>query len=363
MSRKANIITEKEKKSIIFTIKNNGAIAIENPVDCEVLSNDICAKTGKFISSSTIKRFFGFYESRFAPSYHTVRILNEYILMMNEQKNVKNDGIEKMIIGFFNPIHFESIDKSNTTFQAACRTIALHLREHPVIFEKVMEPIAKSNMGRAFYYELFPDYEILSAFQYKGYEAYLSHEPSYEGQLFGRCILFLKDFFVEDFSRLKTRWEDLVQFYDEALTIHPFVLGRYYQCRLIGSYYFNKREKKTLIKEVFLIEKKQPRNKKNLFLEFPGFHYFSCDALWHIDEFEALYELSNIALSDFKKYEEFVWKGYYDQLLLYKALALVNLGKKKGAEKILLKLNHSSFYFISKDYFLNLFNLLKKALV
>lgn len=363
MPRKINIISEKEKKSIIFTIKNKGTITIENPVDCDLLSNDICTKTGKYISSSTLKRFFGFYDSEFAPSYHTVRILNEYISVINEGKNMKNDGIEKLIIDFFNPNHFEKIDKSNSTFQAACRTIALHLRENPVLFEKVMEPIAKSIMGRAFYYELFPDYEILSAFQYKGYEAYLSHESSYEGQLFGRCVLFSKEFFLEDFSKMKTRWEELLNFYDESLVIHPFVLGRYYQCRLIGSYYFNKREKKTLIKEVFLIEKKQPRNKKNYFLEFPGFHYFSCDGLWHIDEFEALYELSNIALSDFKKYEEFVWKGYYDQLLLYKALALVNLGKKKEAEAILPKLNPSSFYFISKDYFLNLFNVLKKAVV
>lgn len=363
MSRKVNIISEEEKQSIIFTIKNKGKITVENPVDCETLSDDICSKTGKYISASTIKRFFGFYKSPFAPSYHTIRILKEYILMINEHKKINNDALEKLIIAFFNPIHFETIDKSNTAFQAACRTIAFHLREHPIVFENVMEPIAKSNTGRAFYYELFPDYEILPKFQYKGYEAYLKHETSYEGLLFGRCVLFLKEFLLEDFVMMKKRWEDLIQFYDKSTSVHPFVLGRYYQSRLLGSYYFNRKEKNALIKEVFQIEKIQPRNKKKLFLEFPGFHYFTCDALWHMGEYNALFELSSIALADFKIHKEFIWKGYYDQLLLYKALALVNLGKKKDAEKIMPNINPSSFYFISKNYFLQLYGELKKELI
>ena len=330
MPRKPNIVPKKEINDIISTIKKKGSIIIEHSVDCKKLANHIFVVTGKYISESTIKRFFGFNKSKFSPSYDTIRILNEYrkYITLKQSADISDtESVDKLILDFYNPLHFEDIDKSDSSFQAACSKMAIYLRNNPVVFQNIMEPLAKSKMGRVFYYELFPDYEILSDFQYKGYEVYLRYETTYEGKMFANCMLFLKAFFDKDHTKMKKIEENIIKLYDKTSALHPFVFGRYYQTRLIATSLFNKNELKGLIKEVFNIEKTQPRDGRKLFREFPGFHYFSCDGLWHAKEYEALYNLSNIALKEYKQYKEFKWKGYYDHLNLYNSLALLKMGK------------------------------------
>ena len=82
--------------------------------------------------------------------------------------------------------------------------------------------------------------------------------------------------------------------------------------------------------------------------------------MWHAQEYEHLYNISEIALNDFKKHTEFIWKGYYDQLHLYQGLALSKLGKTKEDTKKLKLIRPDSFYFISKKYFQGLHTVLKK---
>jgi len=356
MARKPNPISEKEINEIATLIKNKGSIKIIHPVDCKLLSNHIFTITGKYISSSTIKRFFGFYPSSFSPSYDTINILKRYIEL--EIIN-KNNNYTELVVSFFNPLHFESINYADKSFQASCRVIAIHLRNNPNLLEKVMDKIAMSELGRRFYFDLFPDYEILCTVQYKGFEKYLIFEKSYEGQMFAKCILFLKSFFESDISAMKIKWMDISKFYKKNKKLHPFVLGRYFQIQLIAQFNFNPIELKKLKKEIFNVEKKQPRNGLNNFMEFPGFHYFTCDGLWHVNAYDELLELSNIALHDFDKHKEFIWKGYYDQLYLYKGLALANLGKKSEAKKLLKEIKTENFYFPTKSYFEKLYNELK----
>ncbi len=365
MPRKPNVVSKKEINDIISTIKKRGSIVIEHSVDCKNLANHIFVVTGKYISESTIKRFFGFNQSKFSPSYDTIRILNEYkknIILNQSIGTSDTSAVEKLIIDFYNPLHFEDIDKSDSSFHAACRKMAIFLRNNPVVFQNIMAPLAKSKIGRAFYYELFPDYEILSDFQYKGYEIYLRHETTYEGKMFANCLLFLKAFFDKDNVKMKKSEQNILKLYDSTKTLHPFVLGRYYQTRLIASFLYKKSELKGLMKEVFSTEKNQPRDGRKLFREFPCFHYFACDGLWHVREYEALYNLSNIALKEYKQYKEFSWKGYYDHLYIYNALALQKMGKQAEATKFFKKINSKNFYFISKKYFLDLYNELKSGI-
>ena len=363
MARKPNPISKKEIDDIKNLIIKTGDAVVENAADCKKLANRISEVTGKYISESTIKRFLGFQQSEFSPSYDTIRILKDYILKSNHHPSNASDELEHLVLSFYNPAHFENIDKGDKSFQAACRSMALLLRKNQELFEKVMEPLAKSTMGRSFYYELFPDYEILSAFQYKGYEKYVENETTYEGKLFANCILFLKYFFDGNLPLMKSKWQHVIKTFEKSIPIHPFVLGRYYQTLLIASYYFQKKETKNIINEIFIVEKTMPRNQKGLFKEFPGFHYFVCDGLWYIDAHESLLQLSSVALSDFKKTTEFKWKGYYDQLYIYNSLALIKLGKIKEAKKNLKQINPAQFYFISKSYFEKLYAALKASLV
>ena len=212
MGRKPNTILQSEVVELISLLKKKGSVPIENLADCKLLSNNIFVVTGKYISESTIKRFFGFHQSKFQPASETVKILKEYISIDIYKLSNNNVSVD-FILDFFNPRHFENIEKSDKSFQAASRSIALSLKKNPVLFEKVMEPIAKSKFGRAFYYELFPDYDCLADFQYKGYEKYLEYEKSYEGKIFANCILFLKYLLENNLVMMKSQWTIILKLY------------------------------------------------------------------------------------------------------------------------------------------------------
>lgn len=356
MARKKNIVPQSEITSLQNEIKSICTFSIENAIDCKNLSNQIFSATGKYISFSTLKRFFGFNQSDFSPSYDTINILKEYIAISTQQKKV---SVAQVIIDFYDPKHFKEISKSDQSFQAASRTMAMLLRENKNLFEESMSTLAQSKIGRAFYFELFPDYEILSSFQYKGYEHYLKYEDTHEGKLFANCVLFLKYFFDND-EKMMTFYHNkaLVEF-KKSTQIHPFVLGRYFQVNLMYNFHFNKKMVSKIIDEMYKSEKLQSRNAKELFREFPGFHYFVCDGLWHAEEYEHLLKISEIAITEYEKHEEFIWKGYYDHLQIYHGLALSKLGKTIEASTKIKKIQPESFYFISRKYFMELFEVLK----
>lgn len=359
MARKKNVISKLEIASLQKEIKSNCIIQIENAIDCKNLSNHILLTTGKYLSFSTLKRFFGFNKSEFSLSYDTIKILKEYIALCTNQKQV---SVAQIVIDFYTPKHFKEISKSDQSFQAASRTMALLLKENKNLFEESMLPLAQSKIGRVFYFELFPDYEILSEFQYKGYELYLKYENSQEGKLFACCVLLLKYFFDGDNKMMNFYHHKVLLQFKKTKELHPFILGRYYQVQLIHSFLFYPKMISKIITEIYKVEKLQPRNAKELFREFPGFHYFVCDGLWHAEEYEHLFKISEIAMAEYEKYEEFIWKGYYDQLHLYQALALTKLGKAKEASSKIKKIQPDSFYFISKKYFTELFEVLKGEL-
>jgi len=360
MARKPNPISKEEIRSIINTIKAQGEIAIHNAVDCTKLSFHVFNVTGEYISATTLKRFFGFTKSEFSPSFDTIKILKQYAGHFN--KKSKSSSLANFIINFFEPLHFEKINKDDKTFHAACRTIALQLKNDLPLLEQVMEPLAKNENGRRFYFDLFPDYELISTIQYKGYENYLLHEKSYEGKIFANCVLFLKEFFNDDVNGMKNKWGTTSKLFDKAKKLHPFVLGRYYQVQLIASHQFNKPNVKKITEDIFKTETKMPRNETGLFKEFPGFHYFACDGFWQIKSYDELLNLSTIALHDFKKHNEFIWKGYYGQLYLYQGLALVNLNRKTEAKKLLKYIKPENFYFPTKKYFDSLHEILITSL-
>jgi hypothetical protein len=151
--------------------------------------------------------------------------------------------------------------------------------------------------------------------------------------------------------------------YKKTKQFHPFVWGRYFQVTLMYNFHFSKKMVSKIIDEMYKSEKYQSRNEKGLFREFPGFHYFVCDGLWHAEEYEHLLKISKIALTEYEKHEEFIWKGYYDHLQIYHGLALSKLGKTKEASTKIKKIQPESFYFISKKYFTELFEVLKQKQV
>ncbi len=349
MARKPNLISKEEIHQLSTLIKEKGSIPIVHAVDCKQLSYHVHTITGKNLSESTLKRFFGFSKNEFSPSYDTVRILKQYVTQHIQSAKVSDAA--SLVLDFFNPLHFEQISTADNSFRAACRSIALSLKKDTLLLEQVMEPLAGSAYGRRFYYDLFADYELLPKVQKKGYALYLQHEKTYEGKMFAHCILFLCGFFENNHDLMKDKWKTISALYQPKSKLHPFVLGRYFQTQLMAHHLFKPAETKKIIDDVFKIEKKMPRNEAGNFKEFPGFHYFVCDGLWHIGAYDQLLKMSAIALMEFRKYKEFTWKGYYDQLYLYRALALIRLGKSKQAQQLSTRIQPERFYFPTKNYF------------
>ncbi len=361
MSRIRNSISPETIEDIKNQILRNSHIPIQFPKDCEALSKHMYQVTGKTISASTLKRFLGFHKSAFAPAYDTIRICEEFLNIENNKQSSIQQTTD-LIVAFFNPLHFKKIDKADVSLQATCRSMAIHIRTNAFLFEKAMGPIAESEFGRAFYYELFPDYDRLVDFQYKGFIKYLEHEKGYEGKMYGNSILFLKHFWVKDWDSLEKSWKLILKTYNPSKKIHPLVLGRYYQVSLIGSKFFDPKETPSILKEIFMVEKTMPRDKTGMFLDFPGFHYNTCDGLRYTEHYDELYQLSDIALSDFKQTDEFKWKGFYDHLYMFKALALLKMGKKEESKKLVSLINPKQFYFTCKEYYERLLNEIKKEL-
>ena len=94
-----------------------------------------------------------------------------------------------------------------------------------------------------------------------------------------------------------------------------------------------------------------PRNVEGDFDEFPGFHYLICDAFYLKKDYPSLLFFAEKGLTDFQEFPEFAWKGYYDQLRIFKAVAISQLDRYTDVIRSIAKIDSSGFYFISRNYF------------
>lgn len=355
MARTPNLFGAEQKKSLVERIRRNIPFEIRSHRDCQKLSELIFIATKQSISASTIRRLFDFEKTPFHPSPFTVEVLETYITYQVQIQS-KSSDMSALIIEMFDPLHFETIRSNDTSFHAVYRKAAMLLKNNEPLFLKVMDKLASMRIGRLFYYDLFPDYEILPKFQYKGYECYLEHSSSQNDKIFALTLLIWaarKRNDVIDYKKWKGRLVKEKVSYKE---FHPFVLGRYFACRI--SHAASKLESEKWRNEAIAIAKNDAPNCEIAFGQFPGFHYFVADALQEKEDGKHLLHLIELAEKKYPRVEEFVWKGYYEQLNLYKAYALYYLGRKKESKAIFSQIDCSKFYFISRGFFLEKYDAL-----
>jgi hypothetical protein len=359
MARTPNDFCSEKKKILIDEIKKNTPFEIRSHRDCQKLSEFIFSVHKKNISASTLRRLFGFEQSAFQPSPFTVEILEKYI---DHQKQTKLKSIETsaFILEMFDPIHFKKISSNDESFHAVYRKAAMLINSNEQLFFEVMEDLASMPNGRMFYYELFPDYEILPKFQYKGYERYLEYSSSKNDRVFALTLLIWAACQRNNVIDYK-KWSDLLVGEDPTYAeLHPFVLGRYIACMLIHSASKLEYEKWRDV-AIQLAQKLLPQE-DIAFAKFPGFHYFVSDALQEKKDGKVLLQLIELVEKNYPRVEEFEWKGYYEQLDLFKAFALYFLGRKEESLHIFTNIDFSNFYFISKDYFMEKYHTLRELL-
>ena len=352
MARKRNMVSDEELSTLKREIEARLDFKIQFSKDCLKLSEMIYQVTKSYISASTIRRIWGFEKSDFSLSYGTMDILRGFLQMQLSNVSGRSE-LADFVLDFFKPLHFENISQDDKAFQASCRRIALLLRKDQLLFDAVYEQLAQADEGRKFYYELFPDYEILSRGQDKGYEAYLNYSTTKSDKIFAHCILFFAAHLKGDNVKMIYHAELAADLFDDSVNLHPFVLGRFYFTQIIADLN-NSRD--YWIKEAIVTESEIERNVHGSFTEFPGFHYFVCDALRIAGLWEELLLLSSVAIDEFPRYSEFEWKGYYQQMEMFQAMALFYKGNREVALKLIKRINPDKFYFISKEYFTGILN-------
>lgn len=365
MARKVNKVHKTDVLRLRQTVETVAGFKVLNPVDCERLSDAVFRKTKLYISSATLKRFMGFYKSGFNPSYQTLDILSVFC-GVDGWNNFINPTVKQGIsqneldffMSFFNQKDYSTFTDHDESMQLLSRRIAERLREDPKAFEKIVPDLAKSELAQVFYFEHFPDYDNLVAYQYKGYIEYLKYKTTPEAQIFGNCMLFFRAFLLMDKPLMK-QYHDVLMKIEIPENIHPMPLGRYYNCLLLYTHFVEQKPLDKIIKHIYSVEKRQPRIGLH-FKNFPGFHYFVADALVLCGYYKDVLKLIDLATKNYNIFREFVWKGYYRQFQLMKAEAYYHL--KQKSIQLISKINPHRFYFISRGYFTIRYNLLKTNL-
>ena len=350
MSRKRNAIDTEELQAVKVKVQSCLPFPIQYAKDCLTLSLLIFEVTKLNISANTLRRLWGFESTSFSPAYSTIEILQKFVALKGQRQELSS--MAQFVIDFYQPLHFETIGADDKTFQASCRKIALLLKEQPTVFDEFKGILAKSELGRKFFYELFPDYDWLMKGLLDGYRDYLQFSTSRNDRLFGLSIFFYhayltnnKSLMINYAAEIRETWERV------SGDVHPFVLGR---CFFAFLYTAKPAHWSNILGVMWLEERSIPRGKIGLFREFPGFHYFVCDALYQREDFVSLYQLTKSALEQFSRSEEFAWKGYYDQLKVYQAAALWKMKKKADALNLFKTVDTSNYYFISRNYYVDI---------
>jgi hypothetical protein len=325
--------------------------------DCLKLSELIYKSTKNNLSASTLRRLWGFETSTFSPAYSTIEILQKFVGVEGPRQELSS--MAQFVIDFYQPLHFENISPDDKSFQASCRRIALLLRNDESLFNSVYDSLAGTVHGRKFYYELFPDYEFLLHGQSKGYEAFLKYAETKSDMIFAHCILFFTAHLNGDKGKMQFHAVRSKELFDDVNHLHPFVLGRFFFTQIIADV---NDARDYWLEEAKREEAKINRKGQGAFTEFPGFHYFVCDALRYVEKWEALLYFSSIALNEFDRFSEFEWKGYYAQLEMFQAIAFFELGEKENAKVLFANIDPSSFYFISERYFQKIFEFWSKKI-
>lgn len=365
MARKPNMVNKTDVVRLKQVVETTAGFNVLNPIDCERLSDMVFRRTKHYISPATLKRFMGFYKSGFNSSYQTLDILSIFCGYDGWSGFIKPDknktGISQneldFFMSFFKEKDYTNLADHDETMQLLSRRIAERLREDPKAFEKIIPDLAKSELAQIFYFEHFPDYDNLVAYQYKGYIEYLKHKTSPEAQIFGNSLLFFRSFLLMDTALMNHYYEALMQI-EIPENIHPMPLGRYYQCLLLYAHFVEDKSLVKIIKHIYSIEKRLPRIGLH-FKNFPGFHYFVADALVLCGYYNDVLKLIDFATKNYRIYKEFVWKGYYRQFQLMQAEAHYHLNNKEKALHLISKINPNTFYFISRKYFTARYGLLK----
>lgn len=365
MPRIANNINANDLSNIKEDVLIRYGKMLNKSVDCDKIAKVVSNETKSYINGITFKRLYGFTKYPYNPSSQTLDILCKYIgfenwfeyLVIKNQKSTISEQEITFYRTIFNLDYINVVQNYEGGLQSISRQIIKKIISAPKSFKIVIDSLVNNKWAQIFIFEHFPVYDYLIPFYHYAYIQYLQHKRTREAQLFGNSILFLNALWTFNKDEASKRIKEINKT-GLSPEIHPFVVGRYFASNLYYNHYFTNKTTSLLIERIFEFEKRIKIESCH-FKDFPTFHYIVSEAFLHCKYYSEVITIVDIALSKYQIKREFVKKGYYRQMLMFKADALFELGDKNQAQLIMKKVNSNNFYFISRKYYTTLYHLIK----
>ena len=323
--------------------------------ECLELSEEIFAKTSFQINPNTLRRLFGLVKTNYLPSFATLNILSKYCgftsidHFQNTKQTEKINGkiSEQHILNYLANIFRKTTIKgpNDQTFLDICRHTIELITLYPGLAEKFNKIVARTKNGQDYYFEQCVNIDHLNSFYGDGIRYYLTEKKTTEGQIFGHSLLCFKGWLTKNDEKLVKQFRYLEK-WRLTKSVHPFVCGRYYASKLYFAEATGSNPERILLDAHGMHDTIKLANDNNKL--FPCFEYIIGGALLVTKHYsEALYFL-NYALEHYPGRHTYLDAGFYETLLLFKALALAKTKSHKEANAIYRQLKPSRFNSLTK---------------
>jgi len=365
MSRLPNYIRPQDLSDLKEDIITKCGFKLNKSVDCDKLASCVNRETRENINGITFKRIFGFTKYPYNPSYQTLDLLCRYLgyrdwatflSVKNSESAVSLKEIE-LYLSFYQIDQINKVENYEGGLQSISRQIIKRIISDPSIFKIAINTLVPNKYAQIYIFEHFPVYDYLIPFYHYAYEKYIHHKKTKEALLFGNSLLFLNEFWQ---LKKEKAYETIKTINEVGIShqIHPFVIGRYFACNLYYRHFFDNNKSADVASKILAYEQNIQIGTSH-FQDFPAFHYIVSEALLHCGYYKEAIKIIDVAFHRYSISREFVRKGYYQQLQMFRAEACFEIGEKDTAKKLIKKINPSNFYFISQKYYTALFYIIK----
>jgi hypothetical protein len=327
-----------------------------NNSDCIELSNQIWLTTGKRISSSTLKRYFGIIKDRNFIGKSSISIIKEYI-----DTNKSIDKVSKAEIQIIKDFYLIEITNTNDyNYQKACGNIAKRIFSNENLLIQLRGFLSKNISSQIYFFERFPMIDMLSNDNYmKSLRAYAYSKKTSDAFIYYNSLRILSAILQQNQELLKDSFQKINK-YQINNSQHPFIQARYIASHLF--YYFSTKDYKNFKKwKIFAFETESniPRGNSPL-AYFPMYQYILVDTFNLLEDYESSYKFIKICEFDYKfNYGSPIEPGYYESLDLMKAFCLFKLGYINESKRIFKRISLNNLLFTHKKYFMMYYEILK----
>ena len=347
------------KSTIVYEIEHVFGRRVVSSRDCIELSDEIFNKTKHQLNPNTLRRFFSLVKAEYPPSQATLTILSKYCGFQSIDDIYKIKNTETFETGNLNPdtvLHFfvsifkETLVKGENdhTFLTLVMHAIKFLNANKFLTDRFQSMIAKTELGKRYYFEQLVNIDKLNSFYGNGLRYYLKETGTLEAEVFTSSLYVLKYWLSGENEKL-VKSVNLNHSFNTSDNLHPHVLARH----LASTLFYNDNQNisndahRSNINRIFNEITASKDNVKHLYI----FSYIICEALLLVGYPEdALQYIDIIKKHEKLKTEKQASLNYEHQYMLIEAYVLYNHGLHKKASQLFDKIKSSEFPFLSRRF-------------